>query len=308
MTADLFISYAWTSPEHREWVHLLASGLHQIGYSVLIDEAVDYGTSLSGFMREVTEARHILMVVDENYVERADTLPDSGVGIENSWIKDVYDGKPTNWLSVVFVRNPGLALPAWIAEHRPKGFNFNSHLEANDFPGAAQLDEVWRWIEDLPADKSHAVSIGELRRRAARIEQIDAARDPGNWASPGLTGRVTFRYADHPHGAYTVGHGDYSFGIRVSGAGAHNIYVYTDGGLKALGLITSATYERSTIDSFLRPGRTVTPQVGQSVVLMNSQGMLCVITIDEVQDEINGPEYIAPYVTFTYEVMSENGA
>ena len=83
MNADLFISYAWTSPEHREWVRLLASELHLLGYNIKIDEAVDYGASLSGFMREVTDAAHVLLVVDENYVDRADNKPES-----RSWYRD----------------------------------------------------------------------------------------------------------------------------------------------------------------------------------------------------------------------------
>ena len=93
MSADLFISYAWTSTEHREWVRLLAIQLHQLGYEVQIDEAVDYGSSLSGFMREVTDAKHVLLVVDENYVERANSKPESGVGIETKAISEAYADK-----------------------------------------------------------------------------------------------------------------------------------------------------------------------------------------------------------------------
>jgi hypothetical protein len=111
MSADLFISYAWTSDEHREWVRLLASQLHQLGYVVQIDEAVDYGASLSGFMREVIDARHVLLVVDENYVERADHKPESCLGIETDWISRVYADRPVTWLSVLWVRNPDRHLP-----------------------------------------------------------------------------------------------------------------------------------------------------------------------------------------------------
>ena len=62
MKTDLFISYAWTSDSHREWVRLLASHLDLIGYTVKIDEAVRYGSSLSGFMREVIETDHVLLL------------------------------------------------------------------------------------------------------------------------------------------------------------------------------------------------------------------------------------------------------
>lgn len=62
--------------------------------------------SLSGFMQEVTDASHVLLVVDENYVERADNAPTSGVGIETEWISSVFESKPNTWLSVLFVKNP----------------------------------------------------------------------------------------------------------------------------------------------------------------------------------------------------------
>lgn len=303
MNADLFISYAWTSPEHREWVRLLASQLHLLGYNVKIDEAVDYGSSLSGFMREVTDATHVLLIVDENYVERANNKPESGVGIETKWISGVFGDKPPTWLSVVFVRNPERKMPAWLAGHNPKSFNFNSNPGKNEFPGAAQIDEIWRWIEGLPIDKTNAVPLAEVRNRAVRIERIDVQRDPAKYASPALKGRVTFRYKDNRD--FTVGHGDYEFKINFSGRGRDSVYVYIDSGLKAVGLITAPNYDPLTVESFLRPARTAEPVVGQSVVLLNSHGALCVITIDEVQPEVNAAEYIPEHVTFTYEILAK---
>ncbi len=173
MSTDLFISYAWTSPEHREWVRLFASQLHLLGYVVKIDEALDYGSSLHVFMQEVTEATHVLLIVDENYVDRANNKPESGVGIETEWISSVFNDKPATWLSVVFVRNPARMLPNWIKSRNPKGFDFNSTPEINSFPGSLQIDEIWRWVEGLSADKTNAVSLSVVRKRAARIERIE---------------------------------------------------------------------------------------------------------------------------------------
>ncbi len=59
------------------------------------------------------------------------------------------------------------------------------------------------------------------------------------------------------------------------------------------------------VESFLAPGRTAEPCVGQSVVLMNSHGTLCVITINEVQHEVNTTEYIPEHVTFSYEILTK---
>ena len=66
MAADLFISYAWTSDQHRQWVRLLAAQLKAVGYDVLIDADVRYGDSLNGFMRRVVDADHVLMIVEDN--------------------------------------------------------------------------------------------------------------------------------------------------------------------------------------------------------------------------------------------------
>lgn len=301
MSTDLFISYAWTSATHREWVRLLASQLHLIGYDIKIDEAVDYGSSLSGFMQEVTDAAHVLLIVDENYVERANGHPESGVGIETKWISSVHVDKPSTWLSVAFVRNPQRKLPKWLEDHNPKGFDFNSCPENNKFPGAVQIDQIWRWIEGLPADTTHAIPLSLIRTRAARLERIDARRDPAFYARPALDGSVIFHYGDHAH--YTVGHGEYEFKISFSGCSDDSVFVYIDGGLKAVGLITVQSFDPISVDSFLTPGRFVTPSVGQKVVLLNHQGSLCVITIDEVQPEVNDAEYVPEHVAFTYKVL-----
>lgn len=298
---DLFISYAWTSPVHREWVRLLASQLHLLGYNVKIDEKVDYGSSLSGFMQEVISAAHVLLIVDENYVLRADTMPESGVGIENRWISSAFSKKPPSWLSLVFVRNSSFKVPSWLTSHSPKGFDFNANPEANVFPGAAQIDEIWRWIEGLAASKGHATSLAEVRNRAARIERIDAQRDPANYASPALKGRVTFRHKDHSY--YKIGSGEYEFKIKFSSRSRDGVYVYIDSGLKAIGLITSSGYDPLSVSTFLTPARTAEPIVGQSVVCMNSLGALCVITIEAVQAEVNAQNYAPPHVTFSYTVL-----
>lgn len=301
MGADLFISYAWTSTAHRDWVRLFASQLHLLGYVVKIDEAVDYGSSLHGFMREVTEAAHVLLIVDENYVDRANNKPESGVGIETKWISTAFADKPATWVSVVFVRNPQRILPNWLNDHNPKGFDFNSIPEKNEFPGSAQIDEIWRWIEGLPADKSHAVPLSLVRKRAARLERVDARRDPALYANPALNGRVTFHYKDYAY--YTVGHGEFEFKITFSGCSYDSVHVYIDNGLKAIGLITAPNFDPLTVESFVTPGRVVAPIVGQKAVLLNSHGVLCVIAIDEVQREVNAKEYVPEHVTFTYEIL-----
>ncbi|ELH9057149.1 toll/interleukin-1 receptor domain-containing protein [Escherichia coli] len=304
MKTDLFISYAWTSDSHREWVRLLASHLDLIGYTVKIDEAVRYGSSLSGFMREVIETDHVLLIVDDNYVERANNNPNSGVGIENKWISDAFMEKPSTWLSVIFVRNPERKLPKWLEGHNPKWFDFNSNSDRNEFPGSMQIDAIWRWIEGLPADKKYSIPLPVYRQRIARLEHIDILRAPSRYANPALKGCEIFRFRDYSH--YTVGNSEYQFKIVFSACSHDSVYIYIDCELKAIGLITSAEFNPQTVESFLTPGRSVNATVGQKVVLLNSYGVLCIVTIDNVQHEINTAEYVHPHVEFSYEILEKN--
>jgi hypothetical protein len=161
---DVFITYAWTSGPHREWVRLLATALQAMGFNVRVDANLDYGNGVTGFMRQVVEARHVLMIADENYVDRADHVPGSGAYIENGWLREVYAQQPSTWLTVMFKDNPGFTVPAWLAEHNPRGLNYNTNHETGDFPGAEQLVDLWRWLADLPADLKNAVSRRSSRR------------------------------------------------------------------------------------------------------------------------------------------------
>lgn len=51
--------------------------------------------------------------------------------------------------------------------------------EKNDLSGAAQNNDLWRWIEGLFADKSYEAPISVLRQRAARLENDHVLRAPG---------------------------------------------------------------------------------------------------------------------------------
>lgn len=301
MKSDLFISYAWTSESHREWVHLFASHLHLSGYAIKIDEAVEYGSSLNGFMREVTEAAHVLLIIDDNYVYRANNMPDSGVGIETKWISEAFLRKPNSWLSVIFVQNPERKLPDWLVEHNPKGFDFNCCPDKDDFPGSVQIDAVWRWIEGLPADKSHAIQQSTLRDRAARLELISNMRDPANYTNPALNGRVTFCYNDHPF--YRVGYGEHHFDIMIDEANSETIRIYKDYGLEAVWFLPESYSDPLDYKPLIRPTRTVSLEVSQKAVLMNSTGIVCVITIEEIQPEVKNKEFIREHVTFSYEII-----
>ena len=303
MSADLFISYAWTTDKHSEWVHLLAAKLKLLGFDVLLDADLDYGNDLNGFMRRVADARHVLLVVDENYIERADNMPSSGVGKETAWISESFDDHVPGWLSAVYVDNPGCKLPAWLDDNMVKGFDFNYRPQSEQrFPGAGQIEDLWRWIADLPANRDRATLLATLRERATRLEQHALRSEPSQWRSPDLSGEVRFSYEHAPGRTYTWGAGDSEFGFCVSGHSINSVYVLKDP-VEAVGLIEGQAPPDADLDQVLTPGRAVTPSVGQAVVLMNADGRLAVVEILDVQREVNDETYIAPYVTFRWRVV-----
>lgn len=299
---DLFISYAWTSAEHREWVRLLASQLHLLGYDVVLDKDVTYGSGLSGFMRSIQEARHVLMIADDGYVYRADSVPASGVAKENAWIREVYFDKPQGWLASLWVRNPTMLLPAWLTPIDPLTFDFRADPEAGRFPGSEQLDDLWRWLEDLPRDKMNAMPWKTQRERAARLERIANMRDPGFFRNPAVTGDVYFQYKDSRESIFRIGAGDYEFPISVSSHGHNSVYFLADH-LEAVGVMRSDLLEATDLAGHLGPGRSVTPFTGQRVVLMNKQGILCTLQITGIQREVDDAYgYTPPHVAFRYTI------
>ena len=306
MAADLFISYAWTSVQHRQWVRLLAAQLKALGYDVLIDADVHYGDSLNGFMRRVVDADHVLMIADDNYVERADYCPGSGVGVENHWLREAHPSRPETWLSILFKDNPSHATPSWLEEHKPKGFSFNHDPAKQDgFPGSEQVDELWRWLEGLPANKDAATPISVLRERSARLERHELRSDPSHWRSPALEGSERFMFQDAPSGTFRWGHGETESGFRVSGCSPDSIYVLRDPG-KGVGVVRDEGISDKALESQLTAGRCVVANTGQRVVLMNQHGVLSLVEILAVQQEINGESYVAPYVDIRWRVVGSS--
>jgi len=305
MGADLFISYAWTSDAHREWVHLLAANMKAIGYDVLIDADVDYGDGLNGFMRRATDCRHVLMVVDQNYVYRADHLPESGVGIENNWFRDAHSNKRRTWLSVLFRDNPGHLIPSWLTPHNPRGHSFNADSPTDSFPGSEQVEELWRWIEDLPANRDHGTRVATLRERCMRLEKIDRERDPNTWSSPAIEGEIDFDYERSPCKQYSLGGGEFSFALHVSGCDARSVYVLNDP-IHAVGINRTGVSATSDLAAQLTPGRYVQAYVGQQVILQNSQGALCLVDLLDVQHELTEPHYKPASIQFHYRILIES--
>ena len=79
----VFISYAWESEEHREWVKALANRLLSDGIDAVLDQYdLEPGDRLPQFMEQsVRSSDHVLIVCTPTYKQKADERI-GGVGYE----------------------------------------------------------------------------------------------------------------------------------------------------------------------------------------------------------------------------------
>lgn len=242
------------------------------------------------------------MIVDDNYTDRVDNVPSSGVAIENGWIAEVISDRPAAWLTVLFKDNPAHRLPAWLVGTKPKSLFFNARPDVGDFPGSEQLQELWRWLEDLPANDDHATTIATLRERSARLERHALQSSTALWRDPSLNGRTHFEYNKAPHSEFTFGFGEQEFTLHVSECDSDSIYLYKDP-IKAVGVLRPESAPEDDLEAHLSSGRTVEPRKGETAVLMNKYGALCLVDILSVQRSSSMP-YAPPSIDFQWHVVT----
>lgn len=120
-----------------------------------------------------------------------------------------------------------------------------------------------------------------------------------------MEGELRFAYEDAPQRTFRWGLGDSAFAFSVSGHSNDSVYVLKDYG-KAVGLVSGKIRDDADLERHLVPGRSVTPRIGQSVVLMNEQGRLALVEILDVQRETTNFPHIAPHVTFRWRVIASS--
>ena len=105
-----------------------------------------------------------------------------------------------------------------------------------------------------------------------------------------------------------LGAGTHSFLLSVSEKGEDSVYVYADY-VKAVGLVTDfIPHDEIDADiayTYITPGRTIDPATGQSFVLMNEDGLLCVVRLRSVTCERNDKVYEKPRIVFDYKILLE---
>jgi hypothetical protein len=146
----VFLSYAWSDPEHKERVRLFANRLISKGVEVILDVYDNKpGHELNSFMEQAVTDKtvtHVLVITDKIYADKADART-GGVGTETQLISsEVYKKiDQTKVVPLVFERTGERkpCLPAYMQSRHYIDFTDESQFESN-------FDELIRHIYNQP--------------------------------------------------------------------------------------------------------------------------------------------------------------
>jgi hypothetical protein len=165
----LFVSYAWTSPKHIEWVIQLATDLKSFGIDVKIDQwHLREGQDAHSFMEQLVrsdEVEKAILICDKKYVERANKR-EGGVGIESQIITaEIYDNvKQTKFVCLAIDNDAGgnAAIPNFLKSRVFIDFRTKENYSVS-------LQQLIRWAYDKPLYKEPELGV----RPSFLDEQVD---------------------------------------------------------------------------------------------------------------------------------------
>jgi hypothetical protein len=145
-----FVSYAWSSPDHVNWVIQLASDLRSNGVDVQLDKwHLREGHDAHAFMESMVsdpEVKKVIVVCDRAYAEKADQRT-GGVGIESQIMSPEIYGSVQQDKFVAVVREKDENGRAFL----PIFFQTRIFIDiSNDAQYADGFDQLIRWCFDKP--------------------------------------------------------------------------------------------------------------------------------------------------------------
>ncbi len=132
MAVRAFLSYAWESTSHNQWVADLATRLRTDGIESILDQwALAPGDQLSRFMEDsVRESDFVLVVLSPKYKLRSDTRQ-GGVGYEGDIMTaEVFTGTSRRkFIPLLRVAPHSAAAPTWLLGSKYINFEGTPFLE-----------------------------------------------------------------------------------------------------------------------------------------------------------------------------------
>lgn len=146
----LFISYSWSSPEHEQWVVVLATELMESGVNVILDKwDLKEGHDAYAFMEKmVTDSKinKVAIICDRTYSEKADGR-NGGVGTETQIITpEIYNEQSQNKFVAVVVEKDERG-----KAYLPTYYKSRIYIDlSNQDSYATNFEQLLRWVFDKP--------------------------------------------------------------------------------------------------------------------------------------------------------------
>ena len=200
----VFVSYAWDSNEHKQWVAKLATNLREHGVDAILDQwDVRLGDDLSFFMDHgLTKSHLVICVCSDKYIEKADG-GSGGAGYEKRILASEMLNDGDKRFIIPIIKN---------CSSERKVPRFLSGLKYVNFDDGGYFDHYQELLERIydedtkqkpPLGKNPFVStvISDQISTKLNIEKIE-------FQNPSMEGKVTFDYKRNS-GSFIIGEGNY---------------------------------------------------------------------------------------------------
>ena len=218
-----FISYAWDSEEHKNWVLKLASDLRRHGIDAILDQwDARLGNDLSFFMEQgLTTSHFVLCICSDKYIENANAGI-GGAGYEKRILAaEMMNGSNKRFIIPVIKGNTQMyKVPTFLLGLKYVDFDngpyFNNYQELIE----RIYDEDVKKKPPLGCSPFASTSISDQITTKLNIEKIE-------FQNPAFEGKASFDYKRNS-GIYTIGEGAYIFVTHWSECGNNSIHCYRD--------------------------------------------------------------------------------
>ena len=297
----VFVSYSHDSQEHSDWVLQLATRLRSNGVDAILDRwNLKLGQDLAVFMEKgLSDSHRVLCICSQEYVAKADEGR-GGVGYEKQIITaELLADLNQDWVIPVIRNNPQTRkLPRFLGTRLYIDFEEDRLYES-------KYEELLRELLDEPV-----LPVPELGKNPFETAKEYAQQRfiPGSekYVSPAPKGKVTFDYSNN-NGKYSIGSDACMFETKWSKASDRSIYILNDPpSIRAVALVKDKQEISSIDDARIYDGssRIRTPNIGQIVLLQNTNGLFAALKILDIKDDTRGSQF--DELTFEY-VIQTNG-
>lgn len=218
-----FISYAWDSEEHKNWVLKLATDLRRHGVDAILDQwDARLGNDLSFFMEQgLTDSHFVLCICSDRYIEKANGGI-GGAGYEKRIIaSEMMNNSDKRYIIPIIKGNNRIEkVPTFLSGLRYVDFDNRNYFDCYQELLERIYDEDIRKKPPLGKNPFVSTEISDQITTKLNLEKIE-------FQSPVFEGIVSFDYKKNS-GSYSIGQGDYVFNTQWSECGYNSIHCYRD--------------------------------------------------------------------------------